>query len=477
MKWNWTLLFIVIFLPACTVGPDFVRPDPPATEKYTNDKKLDQFGSQKLKKNKLVSEIWWKEFSSPELNTVVERGLKNSHTLNAMRKNIEQAEQLMKAEKALLWPTLGLEVEAGRQKYGEAFLGSSNFLIPPFTYYEVGPTFSYLIDIFGATRRGIEAQQALAEYQRHAYDAAVLALTGKIVGTSLTIANINTQLEIAREVIREDRETLKLVEESYALGAVTKNDVLDAKNQLSTDLTLLPVLSLQLSRAKNELRTLVGSTPAEWTPPRFQLKNFKLPEELPLSLPSTLVRTRPDILAAEAILHSASANIGIATANMYPSILLTGNLLQEALTPRNLFLASSNAWNYLGTLTSPLFNAGMLSAQKRSAVAAYEASFSNYQDVVVKSLVQVNDVLHALKEDEIAEHLQRSTMNNTKDAFDLAQMKMKEGGAGRLDVLTAERHYRQARMLYLRAKAQRYQDTVQLYLALGGKTQFPSKGK
>lgn len=467
MKKYLTLLMIV-FIHGCTVGPDFVRPDPPKSEKYTHEKNLEKFGSQQVKYNKSIPQKWWQEFGNAELNSVVEFGLKNSHTLSALQKSRDQAEELLIAEKAYLFPLLSLEADAGRQKYGASFLGQDSQFIPPFTYYQIGPSLTYLLDIFGSTRRAIEAQKALAEYQLHAYNAAYLSLSAKIASTVLTIAIINSELEVAKEIIREDKQNLELVKKSFKIGSATQNHVLAAQNQLITDEALLPRFEFELTRAKNELNVLVGKTPVEWTPPHFNLKNFRLPKELPLSLPSKFVRSRPDILAAESVLHAASANIGVATANLYPNIVITGTFLQEAITPEKLFLASSSAWSYLGSLTTPIFNAGLLQAQKRAAMRAYEASFSNYQDIVVKSFVQVNDALHSLKVDQEADELGRQSVATAKASFLLAQKSQQVGGMGTLGLLNAERHYMQTRLAYTRIKGQRYQDVVQFYLALGG---------
>ncbi len=468
-KYSTLLVLWSILAASCAVGPDYVRPDPPATEKYSNEEDLKQFGKQAIKQDKQVSALWWQEFECPELNAVVDRGVKNNHLLASVHMNVEQAIEAVNAGKSLLWPQLSLQADAGRQKYGAAFLGSDSKLIPPFTYYELGPSLTYMLDVFGSTRRSIENQQALADYELYAYEAAYLNLTGKIVSTSLAIATLNAQIQAAEQLLKKDKETLKLVEEAYQLGGTNKTKFLDAQKQLSNDGLILTQLQLQRAKMKNELNTLVGSSPSEWTPPNFQLSWFKLPRELPLTLPSQLVRTRPDILAAESVLHAANANIGVATANLYPSIVLTGDFLQEAITPSKLFNASSSAWSYLGSLTAPIVNGGLLRAQKRIAIKAYEASFENYQEVVVKSLVQVNDVLHALKLDSEADRLGRQSVASAKSSLELAKKNREVGGIGTLDLMHVEREYLLEKLIYSKIQGQRYQDTVQLYVALGGK--------
>lgn len=464
-------IFCVIFslvLTSCTVGPDFVKQEAPPVEGYTKGKDPSQFGEQKINHKKVIAEHWWKDFSSPELNEVMEHGIKNSHSLGYARSAWEQSLDLVDVEKGLMFPIVTLDADAGRQKYGAAFLGSEERLIPPFTYYEIGPSLTYILDIFGGTRRAIEKQKALSEFHGYVYDATYLLVTGSILDKAVSIAVLNAQKDALNQIITEDKRNLQLIQEKFRLGATTQQDVISAQNQLTQDEAMLPSLLKELNNTKNSLNTAVGSVPAAWEPPTFELSKFTLPKDLPMALPSELVRRRPDILAAEAALQAASANIGIATANLYPNIVLTGAVLQEALTPAHLFRASSTAFSYMAGITTPIFSGGILQARKRAAVRAYEATFSNYQDVVVKAFVQVNDILHALQEDQKADTLARRTLSLAEQSLDLARKAYNAGGATTLQVLEAQRHYAQARLSYAQIQGRRYQDSAQLYLAVGG---------
>jgi NodT family efflux transporter outer membrane factor (OMF) lipoprotein len=455
-------------LTSCAVGPDFKRPAAPSDQTYSAEGQLTHFGVQHINLQKPISTVWWKEFKYPELNKVMDLGVKNSYSLVAIQQTLEQAKEMVTAASGQLWPQLSLEALAGRQKYGVALFGPTNFVIPPFTYYEIGPDLNYLLDVFGGTRRTIEKQQALAIYQQNEVNAAYLTLTGNIASTTLTIATLNDQIATTQQIINEDKKNLQLVQEALNLGSSTKAEELTTHSQLDNDETLLPDLRQQLSVAQDTLVVLVGSTPANWTPPRFQLQQFVLPKELPLVVPSELIHARPDILAAEATLHAASADVGIATANLYPSINLTASSLQEALVPANLFKASANAWGYLGTLTAPIFNGGTLRAERRAAMHAYQSAYANYQLVVIKAFGQVNDVLHALKYDDEAIHMQTHAVDTARSSLKLARLSFNEGNVGVLQILDAERLYNQARIGYVKALGKRYQDTVQLYLVLGG---------
>jgi NodT family efflux transporter outer membrane factor (OMF) lipoprotein len=466
----YVLVFCLFVLQSCTVGPDFVRPDPPAAKKYTKADDVTEFGEQKIQADKKIAVDWWNEFNNPRLNAVVERGVQNNLRLLAFKKDVDEAEELLSAEQGKLWPFLSFNAGAGRQKYGAAFLGPLDPSIPAFTYYQMGPSLTYLIDVFGLTRRAIENQQALTEYAHHVYDAAYLSFTGKIIETAISIAVLNDQIDTTLTLIKQDEKNLKLMKDSLKLGSATQNDVIIATNQLTTDSALLPQLNLQLTLRKNELSSLVGSTPTEWEVPDFKLAQFKLPHTLPLTIPSELVRTRPDILAAEAVVHAANAYVGVATASLYPQISLSGSYLQEALTPGSLFKASSGAWNYLGNVGAPLFSGGALQANKRAAILAYESSFANYQDVVVKAFIQVNDTLHSLKYNEESNQLGKLTLATAEQYYQLAQKSHQVGATGLGEQLQAERKYLEAKLSYTQIESQRYLDTLKLYLVMGGRS-------
>jgi NodT family efflux transporter outer membrane factor (OMF) lipoprotein len=466
---NFVYPLILLVLTGCTVGPDFERPDPPEVQTYSKIKDPSQFGEQKTNFKKVITESWWVDFSSPELNKMMVYGIEKSKTLMYARTAWEQSKDLIDIERGALWPAITLEADAGRQKYGAAFLGSDTSIIGPFSYYELGPSLTYLLDVFGLTRRAIEKQKALSDFHGYVYEAAYLLVTGSILDKALMIAVLNAQITALNEIIAEDKKNLTLIQTQLRLGAATQIDLINAKNQLNQDQEKLPILRTKLNQTKTGLNSMVGVSPAQWEPPAFQLKDFKLPKDLPMALPSELVRRRPDILAAESALHSANASLGIAAANFYPNILITGQLLQEALTPAHLFRASSTAFSILGSLSTPLFKGGILEAEKRAAQRAYESALANYQDVVVKAFVQINNILHALQEDQKADIIARRTVALAKESLDLSRKAYSIGAVGTLQVLDSQRQYAQARLAYAQIEGRRLQDTAQLYLAIGGK--------
>jgi NodT family efflux transporter outer membrane factor (OMF) lipoprotein len=244
-------------------------------------------------------------------------------------------------------------------------------------------------------------------------------------------------------------------------------DVTTAESQLANDRTLLPPLRQQLSVARDALTVYVGRIPADWSPPDFDLRDLTLPTVVPLSLPSELVRQRPDILAAEAQLHAAAADVGVATANLYPNFTLNANALQSATHLSNFFSGIYTAYNIGAAMAAPIFHGGALEAQQRAAKHAFDAAWAAYRQTVIQSFGQVADLLHALAHDDEAVKTQRAALAATEQALKLARLSYSAGNTTLLQLLDPERQMQQARLGLVRAETQRLIDTAQLLVALG----------
>jgi NodT family efflux transporter outer membrane factor (OMF) lipoprotein len=332
----------------------------------------------------------------------------------------------------------------------------------------IGPTVSFGADIFGGVRRQVEQQTALAEVQRYELAAAYLSLTGNAVTEAIAIASAHEQINAVTDIIAVDQQNLDLTQVEQQAGKAAMTDVLSARSQLAADRALLPPLAQQLSAAGDALTILVGKTPAEWTPPAFDLEMLRLPTELPVSLASTLVHERPDILAAEAQLHAASAAIGVATAQLYPNVTLTAAWNQSAASAGTLAEGANSLWSVAAGLTAPLFHGGTLTAQRREAIDAFDAQLGIYRQTVLQAFGQVADILQALEHDAMALNAQREALDAAQASLELSQESYKEGQGSFLQVLQAQRLFGQARLGYALAKSQRYLDTTQLFEAMGG---------
>ena len=462
-----TVLLSALLLAACSSGPNFSTPAAPKALAYASGKDALPL-QQRIALGKRIETDWWALFSSPELNALVRRTVENNYDLAAARETLAQAQENVKAESGSLLPQAMLGAAAGRQKYGAALFGPADFSIPPFTYYEVGPSVSWTPDLFGGGRRAVERQQALAEYQADRMDALYVALTGDTVTTALDMAATGAEISALRNIVAEDVNIVRLVESSYAAGSATQLDIISARKQLTADQALLPPLVRRLSVSRHALAIFVGRAPADWLPPELDFYGFTLPQELPLSLPSELVKKRPDILAAAADLHAASAAIGVATANLYPQITLSANMMQEALTPAGIFSAASNAWALAAGVSAPLFNGGTLTAEKRGAEHAYRASLARYRLTILGAFRQVADALTALAEDEDASNLADTEVKSARTSLHLARVSYRAGAIGSIALHNAERELAKAQWDNIRIRQQRYVDSARLFVALGG---------
>jgi NodT family efflux transporter outer membrane factor (OMF) lipoprotein len=459
-------------LSGCTVGPNFTRPTPPAADAYVAPAAADVQAppSETAQHTTLGQQIegsWWSLFRSDAIDSVVAQAVEHNRTLEASTATLRQARDLALASEGARYPQIGLTAGIGRQKYGQELFGGS-FNLPPFTYFAVGPTVSYTLDTTGGIARGIEEQRAIADVTQHQLDAAYLTVTGQAVMQTLAIASARAQIATIETILEQDKDNLKLVQTAFDEGSAARIDVVSAQSQLASDMALLPPLRQELARAHHALSVVIGRAPAGGLPPDLDLVQVTLPHEIPVSLPSELAHHRPDILAAEAQLHAATSAVGVAESNLYPKIQLNGTVGQQAVNAGDLFNRSNTAWSLISGLTMPLFDGGTLRAQKRAAIEAMHASAAYYEQTVLEAFGQVADLLDALTHDAEQLDAQAHAQEAAQSNLDLARASYAEGNAGVIQVLDAQRAFQQARLGYVKSEAQRYLDTVQLFLALGG---------
>jgi len=454
-------------LAACVVGPDFVKPKAPAVDRFTTEELPNiELATRAADAGAVPGQEWWTAFHSAKLDDTVKVALAGNRRLQVAQATLTEAREIYGASRGARLPSAELAASNARQKYGAAFLGG--FKLPPFTAYSVGVNVSYVLDYTGGVRRGIEQQQALAEEREHEVTAAHLSLTGNVVLQALTIASARARIRAVESILEEDSRNMDLVKKALEEGSVARVDLLAAQSQLAQDQTLLPPLRQELSVARHALAVLVGQTPGTWAPPDFELEDFAALAPLPVSLPSELARRRPDIRASEAQLHAATAEIGVATANLYPQIKLTGSLSQQALKVDDLFNSSALAYGLAGNLTAPLFNGGRLRAERRAAEAARQAALASYEQTVLTAFGQVADVLAALEHDAEFTTAQQQFLDVAENNLALTRESYSAGNVGVLQILDAERLVQRARIGVAGAHAQRLQDTAELIVALGG---------
>jgi NodT family efflux transporter outer membrane factor (OMF) lipoprotein len=349
---------------------------------------------------------------------------------------------------------------------GAPVLGPEAAAFPTFSAYAAGVQVSYDFDVFGGTRRLVESAIATARYESMQRDAAALSVSGNVVLQALQIASMRAQIRVVEQIVADDEHLLKLVRALHDEGVVSKTDVLIALSQTDHDRTLLPPLRQELSAARDAMAILVGAAPADWAPPEFDLDRLTLPKDLPVALPSELVHRRPDILAAEAQLEVAGTTVGIATANLYPHVVLTAQVASMGLLPAG---ASEMGWNLLGEIAGPVFHGGSLRAEQRAAQDEYRSAFAAYDQVVLEAFGQVADILQGLVNDADELLSQQRALDSATDSLELTRRSYEAGSNGYVDVLDAQRLREQALLGRVQADTQRYVDSVKLLLAAGGR--------
>ena len=455
-------------LAACATGPDFTRPAPPPGTAYLAPGEK----APQITGDLPAAETWWQMFGSADLDALVRQGLAGNHDLAAAQATLTQALDLAAAAGGTLAPAVDAAAGAQRQRVNFAAFGIKA-PAAVFNLYQAGPAVSYDLDLFGGHKRRAEAATAEAEAAAYQRDAAALALTGNIVIQAVTFASLQAQMTATRAIIADDEENLRLVRTAKEAGSATEVDLLHAASQLAADRTLLPPLGQRLAAVRHLLAVLTGKAPADWSPPDFDLDGFRLPDRLPVTLPSALVRRRPDILAAEAELHAAGALVGAAEADRYPDITLSATLLLQATQLGQLFREGNAAVTAGGGLSAPLFHGDALEARGDAAKAAHEAAAAHYRQIVLRAFGQVADALTALAGDTDQLAAETAASAAAEGSLRLTRLSFAAGNSGVLQVLDAQRQVQQARLGLIRARAERCIDTAQLLLAMGG---GPKKG-
>jgi NodT family efflux transporter outer membrane factor (OMF) lipoprotein len=457
----------------CVVGPNFKRPEPPAVAGYLppgqaepppSSSSPDGGGAaeaaQRIALGQKIPALWWDLFHSQRLNETLAQAIAANYSLAAAKATLAAAQEAIVEARAAFYPQVALGASARRGNTGIGG-GVSNL-------FSVGPSVSYSLDAFGGTRRRVEQETALAENQRYQLAAAYLTLTGGAVTEAITIASVRLQLATAEDLIRNDQKNLDLTQRNFDAGKVARTDVLTAAAQLEADRTQLPPLRQQLSVAQHALAVLAGKPTGAAPAQDFDIEELTLPQEIPVSLPSELVRQRPDILAAEAQLHADSAAVGVAISQMYPSITLSASLLQDALSLASLFHSASRDWSAGGDVNQPLYTGGALSAQRRAAIDVYNAQLAIYQQTVLQAFGQVADSLSALQHDAEQLAVSHRALDIASDSLRLQRSSYAAGKTSALQLISAENTYSEARLSYARAVGQRLVDTAQLFIATGG---------
>jgi NodT family efflux transporter outer membrane factor (OMF) lipoprotein len=472
-----SMLLATVLLSGCSVGPDFQRPAAPATPHYTPAQQPQTTAAAEGEGGAAQHFIgaaatpahWWELFQCPALDALVQEALAHSPTVLEARARLRAAQEDLRAQTGgTLYPRIDAQAGVTRQKLDPAAFGIASVPAePPFTLYNVQVNVSYTLDLFGANRRMLEGLRAESEYQAYESETTRLTLAANVVSSAIRQADVQAQIEATEQMLTAQGAQVDISEDRYRAGGISLEDLQSQRSQLAQLRATLPALRAQRQQLDHQLAVYTGKAPAEAAIPRFSLQDLTLPAAVPLALPSELVRARPDVRASEALWHQAAANVGVATANLFPRITISGFAGSDR-TDASQLADSLNIWSIGATLMQPIFHAGELRAKKRSAAAAYEASAQAYEQTVLESLQQVADSLRTLEADALALQARASALGQSAASYAIAQQRFEAGGISQFSLLDVQRQQLQAVLDRNHAQAQRYADTAALLHALGG---------
>lgn len=467
---------VLIAFSGCTVGPNYHTPAPPATNTYTPTPLPDQTASspgasgvpQQFVAGLDIPAQWWTLFHCAPLDALIREALANSPNVAAAQAALRQAGENLRAQMGTtLYPSVDAKANATREKFSGVTFGQPQ-LTELLNLYNASVNVSYNLDVFGGGRRELESLRSQVDFQGFQLQAAYLALSANIVTAAIKEASLREQIEATEHIADDEDAQLGILRQQLALGGVSRVAVLSQETLVAQTRATLPPLRQSLDQARHQLAVLAGKPPSDTDVPEFRMSMFTLPQTLPVSVPSSLVRQRPDILAADATLHQASAQVGVATANMYPQLTLSANYGPEALTPAGLFRSADMIWSIGAGLTQPIFHGGQLSAQKRAAEAAFDQANAQYRQTVLLAFQNVADTLRALQHDATGLNAQTQAWRAASGLLELTRGQFRVGGVSYLALLDAQRQYQQTVVNLTQAQAARYADTAALFQALGG---------
>jgi NodT family efflux transporter outer membrane factor (OMF) lipoprotein len=466
-----------MLVTSCAVGPDFLHPVVPEITRYTREplthtSSTDVASGQRqvFQPGRDIPEQWWGLFRSLRLNALIDQALHNNQSLQSALASLRAAKEAVYAQEGKFFPLVQANFNPTRQRTSGALSPVLATGTTPqiFNLVTAQLEVSYTFDIWGLNRRTVESLEALADVQHFQAEAAYLSLTANLVVAVITEASFRGQIEATEQIIGINEKMLETIRRQFDTGFANRNDVALQEAALAQARATLPPLRKALSQQLDLIAALLGTFPSEAPRETFRLADLRLPSALPVSLPSQLVEQRPDVRAAEEQLHSASAQIGVTTANLLPSFTINANGgyintgLPHLLAPQNLF------WILAGNATQTVFDGGTLLHQLQGAKDTYQAAAWTYAGTVVGAVQNVADSLHAIQSDADALKAARDFQRAAKVSLDLAQQQMQTGNANILLLFTAQQNYLQATLQIVQARAARLSDTAALFQALGG---------
>ena len=465
-------LAIALALAGCTAGPNFHRPPAPADDSYALPEVLaakQALPAPRLDVGGTIQRDWFRIFGSTATDALIQQALAGSPTLEQARSRVTQAREQLRAQRGSLLPSVDAAVGASRNGGNGAQLGLGGPQFQSsFGLYSTSLSASYDLDLAGANRRSVESAAAKLDVATAQYQSAYISLEASVMSSAIEVAALNDTIAATQAILDADVRRLAIFEAQQHAGSIAGSAVLQLRPQVAATRATLPPLQHQLAVTRATLATLVGVPVGEFKMPLLSMKDFRLPSMLPVSLPSDLVRQRPDILVSEANLHDATAQLGIATANLYPSVTLSASYGTSTNVAGDIFKPGSVIWSLGAGITQPIFEGGRLHAERDAAKAALQASAADYRNTVLNAFAEVSNTLQALQNDAASVVAQDEAMTTAREASGVVDAQVRYGSTGHLDLLTSNSQFQQATVADIQAHSQQLLDVVGLYRSLGG---------
>jgi NodT family efflux transporter outer membrane factor (OMF) lipoprotein len=487
----------LMLIAGCAVGPNFKKPAAPLVTGYTTGPlsttssatNIAGGEAQRFVSGQDVPFDWWKAIQCPELNTLVDKALRANPTIASAKAALRQAQELVYAQQGAYYPSVDGSYNVERQQLAGNLGGNSPGIQgngsviqtyqnpggpPPFngpvtfTFHTLQLSVGYTLDVFGENRRQVESLDAQASMQRFELEAAYITLASSVVGAAIQEAATRSQIDATEKIIDANARSLEILRSQRKSGYASDLDVAAQEAALAQIQQTLPPLQKQLEQTRDLIRVLVGNLPSQDVEETFQLSSLHLPQNLPLSLPSTIIRQRPDVRAAEEQMRSANAQVGAAIANRLPQFTLSAAGGGTASKINQMFSTGGPFWNIILNVDQPIFDGFTLMHRQSAAKAAYVQAAEQYRSTVLTAFQNVADTLNALEFDANTLKAAVAAEQAAKHSFDLTARRFQVGYASYLTLLSAEATYNQAVVVVVQAQANRYADTAALFQALGG---------
>jgi len=450
---------VITLSSGCMVGPNYHRP---AVQTPTSFRDLSDKSQVSAQAASYADIPWWQVFQDPQLQELIRTALKQNYDLQIATERINQARAQVAVTRSSLFPQV--------QTNGDFAGGKEGKVQTKFNFLNLTADAAFQLDFFGKLRRATEAARAELLATEDARQTVILTLVSDVASDYFALLELDLQLQITRETIKTQEDSVKLTTLRVEHGVATKLDVLQAQQTLDTANAQIPDLERQIAQEENAISILLGNYPQSVSRGR-PLVDQPLPPDVPPGLPSALLERRPDIRESEQILVAANAEIGVAKAQFFPQISLTGTgggAFGRSSIFSSLMSSQLGIWSYGANVSQPIFTGGALKGNLKSAQLQYQQALLAYRQTIQRAFGDVSDALIGYQKLHEVRVRQEDTVADLQESVRLSNLRYSGGTTTYLEVLDGQRALFAAELTLAQARGNEYQSLVQLYRSLGG---------